>query len=293
MKNKGWLIYSKKDADRNKSYINWFITECRLKNIELKLQLREDISIGIQQNQLSVHINGNIPDSLPDFVIVRVIDPLLNLQFEKMNILVFNNSEVARIANDKALAHLHASTIGLPMVNTLFLKKGNMQKEPPIHFPFVVKQADGRSGDQVKKIENTLQWKEARETFFNVDTILQETSVLPGKDLRVFVIGKQIIAAILRENTSDFRANISRGGAARMYQLSTAEKRLVSMLLDAFDFGLAGIDFLFDRDGRLLFNEIEDAVGSRSLSKLSSINLLEQYVSFINQRLNDRENYIK
>ena len=56
-------------------------------------------------------------------------------------------------------------------------------------------------------------------------------------------------------------------------------------MIESMDFGLVGIDFLFDSEGGLLFNEIEDVVGSRTLSQVSDINLLEKYVSFIKQNV--------
>ena len=44
---------------------------------------------------------------------------------------------------------------------------------------------------------------------------------------------------------------------------------------------MVGIDFIFDEEGRFLFNEIEDVVGSRTLSALSEINIVWEYLNFI------------
>lgn len=285
MGNKGWLIYNETDARRNKEYINWFISECDKQKLELHLILREELMIGIYENKLLVQLTSRFNESLPDFAVVRVIDPLLNLQLEKAGILVFNNAVTARIANDKALAHMHAAEIGIRMLDTIFIKRGNFPENSPFNFPVVLKQADGRSGQQISMVYNQKQWLEARYFFLHHDSIIQSTFVMPGKDLRVFIIGKDIIAAVLRENDHDFRANISLGGSARLYQLNAEEKSIIDKFTSVFDFGLVGIDFLFDQNGSLLFNEIEDAVGSRSLSKVSSVNLLERYTTFIKQRL--------
>lgn len=285
MNNKGWLIYSQADAHRNKSYIDWFILECEKQELELKLVLKEKIKIGIYKNNLMIQLSGSYLEPLPDFAVVRVIDPLLNLQLEKAGVLVFNSAETARIANDKALAHLYAASIGVPMLDTIFIKRGFLTDIPPMPFPFVIKQTNGRSGEQVRKVMDQQQWLHAKTRFFEHDTIIQNNTVIPGRDLRVFVIGKEIIAAVLRENNHDFRANISVGGKAHLYQLNEMEKSMINRVIAAFDFGLVGIDFLFDPDGNLLFNEIEDAVGSRSLSKISSINLLEHYTTFIKTKL--------
>lgn len=282
---KGWLIYSKEDSLRNHSYIDWFIAEANKAELELELVLRENLKIGIRQQKITVDLSDNPAPTLPAFAIVRTIDPLLNRHLENMGVRVFNNAEIAEIANNKALAHLYAAALGIPMVDTLFFKKGTLEDTAPVSYPFIIKQTDGRSGQHVLKIETPGHWKCAKHTFFHADTIIQNTNVQPGKDLRVFVIGKEIIAAVLRENNTDFRANISLGGKASLYTLNTDERKMINKLLYAYDFGLAGIDFLFDHEGKLLFNEIEDAVGSRSLSKLSSINLLQLYVAFIQKKL--------
>jgi len=132
---------------------------------------------------------------------------------------------------------------------------------------------------------------------FRIDTIrinlresikryfIQSADVMLGKDLRVFVIGKEIIAAVLRVNKNDFRANYKLGGDAILYTLSDKEKKMIQQIIDHFDFGLVGIDFLIGNNGELLFNEIEDVVGSRILSKVSDINLLEKYVTFIKNKI--------
>jgi gamma-F420-2:alpha-L-glutamate ligase len=53
----------------------------------------------------------------------------------------------------------------------------------------------------------------------------------------------------------------------------------------SFDFGLVGIDFIFAEDGSLMLNEIEDVVGSRTLSALSDMNIVREYLTFIKERI--------
>ena len=72
----------------------------------------------------------------------------------------------------------------------------------------------------------------------------------------------------------------------RFIELSTEETALVQKIIDAFDFGMVGIDFIFDENGRFLFNEIEDVVGSRTLSAVSEINIVREYLNFIKESVN-------
>jgi len=43
----GWVIYSVKDAQENKSFIDWMFNEAKLQNISLTPVLREEMDIGI------------------------------------------------------------------------------------------------------------------------------------------------------------------------------------------------------------------------------------------------------
>ncbi|QTM99975.1 ATP-grasp domain-containing protein [Sediminibacillus dalangtanensis] len=283
----GWLIYKREDAAVNKAYIDWFIRECEKQDIKLLLVFREELTIGVVAGKLTVKTADNI--KLPDFCVVRTIEPLLNKQFEMLGIPVFNSSEVSYLCNNKAVTHQRLTALGVPMVDTIFLQKNLLSEYLPVPVPFVVKEATGKGGQQVYKVHNLDDWLSVRQKIESADVIIQECAVQPGKDLRVFVVGKEIVGAILRSNENDFRANYKLGGTAEWYELSQEEIRLIRMIVDHFPFSLVGIDFLFSNAGTLLFNEIEDVVGSRTLSKVSEINLLEKYVKLIRHQINKEE----
>ena len=100
--------------------------------------------------------------------------------------------------------------------------------------------------------------------------------------MRVYVIGKRIVAAVMRSSGRDFRANYSRGGDVALVELCDAQKRIVNQIVDELDFGMAGIDFLFDRDGNMVLNEIEDVAGSRMLYECAPhIDIVSQYVDYV------------
>ena len=110
--------------------------------------------------------------------------------------------------------------------------------------------------------------------------IYQEMADTPGKDLRVYVTGNRITAAMLRSSETDFRSNYCLGGQASVYKLSGTEKRIVDTILSSLDIGHCGIDFLFHK-GHLIFNELEDVVGSRMLYRYTDIDVVSDYIDFI------------
>jgi gamma-F420-2:alpha-L-glutamate ligase len=113
------------------------------------------------------------------------------------------------------------------------------------------------------------------------DVVIQPFTGSRCQDLRVYVIGKEIIAAVLRTAASGFKSNYSLGGEVRLYELSEQELVIVNIIIDEFDFGLVGIDFIIGDNGELIFNEIEDVVGARMLYQTSEINIVERYLSYI------------
>lgn len=281
---KGWLIYRKADASENKAYIDWFITEAKVQNIDLELVLRESLTIGIKDGRQVIYQNNCIC-TLPDFVVIRTIETLIQAYFEAQGVRTFNAALVAQLANHKSLTHVAMQQLGIPMAETYFLDKASLPDQLPLAFPFIMKDAHGRSGKQVFLIENKEQWHQKIAWLHSSDLLVQKLNYPLGRDVRVFIIGKKIIGAVLRENNNDFRANFKLGGSATLYHLTTENKQMIEKIIHHFNFDLVGIDFLINEHGGLIFNEIEDVVGSRILSKVTNINLLEEYVTYIRENL--------
>jgi glutathione synthase/RimK-type ligase-like ATP-grasp enzyme len=123
--------------------------------------------------------------------------------------------------------------------------------------------------------------KDMLEGLAGSDVVVQPLTGSRHQDLRVYVIGREIIAAVLRTAKEGFKSNFSLGGEVCLYRLSEEERALVDIIIRQFDFGLVGIDFIIGDDGELIFNEIEDVVGSRMLYRCSDINIVEKYLRFI------------
>jgi gamma-F420-2:alpha-L-glutamate ligase len=281
---KAWLIYNQPDAHRNREFISWMVAEAKELDIELQVRYKEKFTFGVRNSSLFVIYNQEEVRK-PDFAIMRNMDELFSSQMEYLGIKLYNSSFVSEMANNKARTHQFLARHHTPMADTIFLNTSDFRKDSFfLPFPCIVKKVRGRGGEQVYKMESLdeLSLFCARES--NENIIVQKMAA-PGRDVRVFVVGKQIVGAILRESATDFRANHSLGGTSRVYELSAMEEQIVRKIIDLFDFGMVGIDFIFDEDGNFLFNEIEDVVGSRTLSKNTDSNIVRMYLRHI---LDDR-----
>ncbi|WP_232217791.1 RimK family alpha-L-glutamate ligase [Virgibacillus sp. SK37] len=266
--------------------LNGFLEEAASQNISLTLIIREEMTMGLINNQRTILVREK-PIRLPDFAVVRTIDTMVQLQLEACGILCCNSSTVSHICNDKALSHHHIANLGIPMVDTIFPQNKNLPEKSPLPFPCVVKEVSGRGGKQVYFIQNQEEWDKVSKMTTN-NHIIQSCNVQLGKDLRVFVVGNNIIGAVLRQSNNDFRANYKLGGTASLFHLSNEQVSMVQHIVDNFDFDMVGIDFLFDKRGDLLFNEIEDVVGSRILSAVTDLNIVKTYISHIQEKLKKR-----
>jgi ribosomal protein S6--L-glutamate ligase/gamma-F420-2:alpha-L-glutamate ligase len=283
-KKRGLVIYKQHEITRNIKFINMLQQHCL--NMELHLEVMAYEQLCIHLSNPKYLVGPLIDDELHyHFVINRSATPWLNEVLELAGIRCFNTAYVARIANDKRLSHAVLSNIGIPMLSStavhkhFFLNDNKISKER-----MIIKDPLGKGGTGVKLADDSEEIHEL-VTSLNDNLLVQPVGGQKGKDLRVYIVGNQIIGAILRESATDFRANVSMGGSARFYELNQSEKRLISFITDAIHLDFVGIDFLIDNDGNLLFNEMEDAVGCRSLYIHSAIDIAEIFVAYIAKEL--------
>jgi gamma-F420-2:alpha-L-glutamate ligase len=219
----------------------------------------------------------------PDFAIVRSICPVFSEQLEAQKIPVFNNSFVSRICNDKGktIQYIESGT-DVSCVPTKGFKNEKLKPELLQNYPkHVIKAADGHGGAQVFRTMEA--FEKIKKGIGKSDFIIQPFIHGPGKDVRVYVIGKEIVGAVERTAPAGgFRSNFSLGGSVKNHMLSDENRRNVNKICELFSFGLVGIDFIIDEESHFLLNEIEDVVGARMLYQCNpDIALLEKYFSFI------------
>lgn len=277
----GWIIYKEEDAKKNKAFIQRFFQKEATHQIKFELIIREKLCVGLEED-FSILYDGKFYQK-PNFIIMRTIDEVLSHFFEAANIPLFNSASISGLANHKFQTHLAMKKLDIPMLKTFYYKSYQLlnTKNFPLPFPFVCKSCSGRGGNEVFLIHTKDDLQTVLESSPSTSWIIQPLAPIIGKDLRVFVVGHSIIGAILRKSNQDFRANYSINQNAEWYTLNDKEKTLINRIIYAHAFGFVGIDFLFDKNGQLIFNEIEDVVGSRTLSIYSDIDAVDLYLQHI------------
>lgn len=272
---RAWLIYDKERLAKAAGYYERYIKYLNEYGFEVKLIIIEEINY----NNGFLYQNKEL--SAPDVAIMRTVNAKLSLALEDSGALVFNNSIIADCCNNKQKTYEVISSNGIAIPETFFLNKTNYKcMLDNIQFPVVLKSLYGHGGDEVFWLNNKKELNQYINQIREKEFILQKPVSELGKDLRVYVIGETIIAAMLRHNANDFKSNFCLGGKALKYNLNEKEIETIRKIIALFDFGLVGIDFMFD-NGELVFNEIEDVVGARMLYQYTDIDIVKLYAKHI------------
>ncbi|MCR5355799.1 MAG: ATP-grasp domain-containing protein [Lachnospiraceae bacterium] len=289
----GWLIYTREDAEKNKWFIEKFKSECQKFGITLKLVYTDDVPDNTENAASLVDITCD-EYGIPSLAVNRSRQSFISTELESRGVRVFNPAAVTDIGNDKELSYRLAEKLNIPympFITASAAETGDIcDKAAAFGYPFVLKPSDGHGGKHVFLIDNEAGLKDALKLMADEcagdqykKLLIQRPCAVWGRDLRVYLVGGKIIAGTLRlaGNKNEFRANFSLGGRAVPHELNSEEQMLTKRISDALPSDFIGIDFIYDKDGRPVFNEIEDAVGSRMLYSETDIDIISLFARHI------------
>lgn len=257
-------------------------------------------------HQMTVYTNAELTNIItdefhwdgvkPDYVIFTDKDIYLAQQLEDIGIRVFNTAKTIEVSDDKiktyqylAQAHIEIpQTIVAPKTyigSTAFSKAYITHIIETLSFPLIIKEAFGSFGEQVYFIENEKSlWKQL-ETVKEPFMFQQFISTSYGKDIRLQVVGDQVIAAIKRISETDFRANVTAGGRMETYQPSAEEKSLAIKASLAIGADFSGVDLLFGENDRPIVCEVNSNAHIRNLLDCTGINAAPAIIQYIEKEL--------
>lgn len=264
----GYLIYDSFGIKRNEWFINNLISEASSHGVTLVLK-----------NYSSV--KDAKKDSLPNFAIIRTINPKINKYYNSRGVICFNNYKTSKIANNKWLTFKFAKKLNVSVMPTKRLNKINAKKAK---YPFVAKSVNGHGGNEVFLINNKEEYDNLIKNVNVKNYIMQPVCSSVGKDIRVYLLGGKILASVLRSSETSFKSNYSLGGKASLTEINETQKQIVTGVYKSLNPTFVGIDFILD-NGVWVLNEIEDAVGCRMLYELTDINVTKLFINYVIERV--------
>jgi ribosomal protein S6--L-glutamate ligase len=110
---------------------------------------------------------------------------------------------------------------------------------------------------------------------------LQQFVRHPGWDLRAFVLGGRVLAAMRRHARDDWRTNVAQGGRAEPVRLNAAEEELALRAAAAVGAPVAGIDLLPGPGRELYVIEVNAVPGWRALAPVTGVDVATELLRFV------------
>ncbi|QFF99579.1 RimK family alpha-L-glutamate ligase [Psychrobacillus glaciei] len=229
----------------------------------------------------------------PDFVVFLDKDILLAKFLKNEGIPVFNDPDVIEICDNKARQYMALANAHIPMPRTIIAPKvyANFtiqhtgfyeQVLQTIHLPMIIKEAHGSFGMKVYLIETKKQFFDKVEELNGKEYVFQEyIESSRGRDIRVNVVGGQVVACMYRHSETDFRANITNGGTASPIILTERQKEVAILAAQVLNAEFAGVDLLFGEDEEPLVCEVNGVAHIRNLYNVTGINVGDAMISYI------------
>jgi ribosomal protein S6--L-glutamate ligase len=150
--------------------------------------------------------------------------------------------------------------------------------------PLIIKLSPSSQGRGVLLAETVDEAARFIKAFRNTQTpfLLQEyIGEAAGTDLRLFVLGGEVIAAFRRRaKTGDFRANLHAGGAAELHVPTDAEIALACGATAALGLDCAGVDLLISRRGPLVL-EVNPSPGLEGVETFTGVDVAARMIAHL------------
>lgn len=248
--------------------------------------------MNITSHNPQIHYKGEILDGF-DAVIPRIgasitfYGTAVLRQFEMLNVYPLNESVAISRSRDKlrSLQLLSRRGIGLPVtgfahspddIDDLLSTVGGA--------PAVIKLLEGTQGIGVVLAETNQAAESVIQAFMGLKhhILVQEfIKEAKGADIRAFVIGGKVVAAMKRQaKEGEFRSNLHRGGTATLCRITPEERATAIRAAKVMGLNVCGVDLLRSNHGAVVM-EVNSSPGLEGIEKASGKDVAGMVIDFI------------
>lgn len=208
-------------------------------------------------------------------------------QFEMMGVYPLNESVAISRSRDKlrALQLLSRKGIGLPI--TGFANKPDDIEDLITMVggtPLVIKLLEGTQGIGVVLAETHQAAESVIEAFLDLkhSVLVQEfIKEAGGADIRCFVIGDKVVAAMRRQGKpGEFRSNLHRGGAASLIKITPEERSTAVRAASTMGLNVCGVDILRSNHGAVVM-EVNSSPGLQGIETATGKDVADMIIQFM------------
>ena len=212
-------------------------------------------------------------------------------QFEQMDVFCANSANGIMNSRDKlrSLQILSRHDVGIPTTTFVRDRKDVL---PAIRrvggAPVIIKLLEGTQGvgvilaDSEKVAESIIETLQSGSQSVLVQKFVAESK---GRDIRAFVVGDRVVAAMRRTAQGDeFRSNVHRGGKAEPVALDEAFEETAVRAAQIMGLQVAGVDMLESKDGPAVL-EVNSSPGLEGIEGATGLDVAGAVIDFIAARV--------
>ena len=208
-------------------------------------------------------------------------------QFEQMDVYTPNTSAGIANSRDKLRSIQILSRHGIGIPGSMFVRD-RADVIPAIEgvggAPVVIKLLEGTQGIGVilapdnKVAEAVIETLQSTRQNVLIQRFIAESK---GKDIRAFVIGDRVVAAMRRSAVGDeFRSNVHRGGTTEVVELDPEYERVAVQAAQIMGLRVAGVDLLESDHGPLVM-EVNSSPGLEGIEGATGLDIAGAIVDFV------------
>lgn len=212
-------------------------------------------------------------------------------QFEEMGVFCANTSNGITNSRDKlrSLQILSRHHIGIPRTTFVSDKKDVLPAIERVGgAPVVIKLIEGTQGigvllaETLKAAESIIELLQSQKQNVLIQKFVAESK---GKDIRAFVVGDRVVAAMRRvAQGQEFRSNVHRGGKAEPVELSDEYRHTAVRAAQILGLRVAGVDMLEGAKGPQIM-EVNSSPGLEGIETCTQLDIAGAVVEYIAARV--------
>lgn len=212
-------------------------------------------------------------------------------QFEQMD--VFTSASSSGVANSRdklrCLQILSRHQLGIPQTTFVREKKDVLPAIERVGgTPIIIKLLEGTQGvgvilaESVKVAEAIIETLQSTKQNVLIQKFVSESK---GRDIRAFVVGDQVVAAMRRvAQGQEFRSNVHRGGKTERVILDETYCETAVRAAQIMGLRVAGVDMLEGKDGPQVM-EVNSSPGLEGIETCTQLDVAGAVIDYINAQV--------
>ncbi|KRP37615.1 MAG: alpha-L-glutamate ligase [Opitutaceae bacterium BACL24 MAG-120322-bin51] len=268
------------------------IEAAKVRNHSVKVLNTMRLTLELAHGEPDIYYIGSQIDT-PDAILPRIGTSLTRYgtavvrQFEQMDIYTPNTSAGISNSRDKlrSLQILSRHDIGIPRTAYVHDKRDVQEALERVGgAPVIIKLLEGTQGVGVILADKPEIAKAIVETLHstNQQVLLQKfVAESKGKDVRAFVIGDRVVAAIRRTaQGQEFRSNVHRGGKAEAIDLDPVYAEAAVRAAQIMGLRICGVDMLEGAMGPQVM-EVNSSPGFEGIERATGLDIAGAVIDYI------------